>query len=139
MDVLYCQNGIDGIFKKEHADGTVEYIIMDSKTKVNGIQPEKCNSGSKAGLCNTVNNGYQLSNEWILSHIGNSGLSLEDEDNIREALANPSNSQIKVTRYVARVSKNKVAYHEVTPVGDKDIGAVGGSPEITYNHTLKKW
>jgi len=61
---------------------------MDAKTKVNGIQPERCNAGSKAGLCNTQK-GVQLSNEWILSHIDNSGLSASDRVNIRKAIEKP--------------------------------------------------
>jgi len=134
------QTGIDGIFKRIGEDGNIEYMILEVKTKVNGIQPAKCRAGSRGGsLCGTQD-GYQLSDNWILGRVGTSGLSRENRENIEDAIEKPTdNPNIKITRYLARVSNNKVEYHEITPKGGDDVGAVGGTADFTYNHILKKW
>jgi len=75
------QKGIDAIFKDK--DGN--YVIVESKATggVNPSDPEGC----VAGLCNTKNDGRQMSKTWIIKRIeADSSLTKTEQDKIIKGL-----------------------------------------------------
>lgn len=110
------KKGIDGIFK----DPQGNYVIVESKT-TGGIKPSDP-EGCVAKLCQTQNNGRQMSREWIENNLKDSVPDPAEREAILEAI-----KKGEVKKVYAQTDANGTTFHEVIDVaGDRKAVKLGG-------------
>jgi hypothetical protein len=108
------QQGMDGIYERTLPNGETEFWVGESKTT--GDPSPKAPTTDKGSLETTKAGFDQLSDDWIRSNLGKSGLSAEKRAQFEEAL-----KKGKVRKFYAQTDKKGTHFYAVTDVNSKTV------------------